>query len=342
MISRGYFIGEIVDGLSDIANQVAMRGKLGLTDLNRYLEDFLKTALDHLYDLSLENLNEERSNFPGLDLADKSKGWAFQVTAENTSKKINGTLTKLTDKQISDFPKIKVLIIGKKQTSYTLDEAQCERTGFSKDDIWDMDTLCKRCMDLPLNVLQTLYDHVRSELTRVKIELEIPDRDGKFPTNMTDFIESVPKPHLTDCKNFYKFLDDQGIAEAPIEDTQQDFALLSECLAQLPRITREFLAVMIERREKERRSGISRDSMEINADRLSRISNYHDTEGELRLLMAYDFIDYDEPDYQGKSGFWKIFCSKTSDCFLDLVVDYAEENNIPLTRPIVNLDFSDF
>ena len=312
-------------------------------DLNKVLEDFFKTSLNHLYGLSLENLNQDQNNYRGLDLGDKSKKWAFQITAENTSKKINNTLTKLTDQQINDFPEIKVLIIGRKQTSYTLDEKQCGRSSFSKADIWDIDTLCKRCMDLPLDVLQTLYEHVRSELTRVKIELEIPDQDGKFPTSMADFIESVPKPQLTDCKIFYAFLDGQGITEAPIEDTQQDFTLLSECLAQLPRITREFLAVMIERRETERRPGISREGMEINNDKLERISNYRDTKGELRLLMAYDFISYDDPDnHHTESMFWQISSPKTSEGFLDLVVDYSEANNIPLTRPIVNLDFRDF
>jgi len=41
VITRGYFIGEIIDELANIANQVDNRCKLGLTDLNKYLEDFL-------------------------------------------------------------------------------------------------------------------------------------------------------------------------------------------------------------------------------------------------------------------------------------------------------------
>lgn len=81
MITRGYFIGEIVDALSDIKGQISTPNRLGLTDLNSYLEDFFKVILNHLWTLSLENLNAERSNFPGLDLADKANGWAFQVTS---------------------------------------------------------------------------------------------------------------------------------------------------------------------------------------------------------------------------------------------------------------------
>jgi hypothetical protein len=51
--------------------------------------------------LSLVNLNENRSNAPGLDLGDEANGIAFQVTAERTSAKVNETLAKLTAAQIA-------------------------------------------------------------------------------------------------------------------------------------------------------------------------------------------------------------------------------------------------
>ncbi|WOH57835.1 SMEK domain-containing protein [Bradyrhizobium sp. BWC-3-1] len=66
MLTRGYFIGEIVDALSDVAGQVSTRGRLGLTDLNKHAEDFFKTILNHLLSISLVNLNTDRSNEPGL------------------------------------------------------------------------------------------------------------------------------------------------------------------------------------------------------------------------------------------------------------------------------------
>ena len=52
MITRGHLIGEIVDGLTSISQQVSTRCQLGLTDLNRYLEDFFKDYLnDNTYHL---------------------------------------------------------------------------------------------------------------------------------------------------------------------------------------------------------------------------------------------------------------------------------------------------
>jgi hypothetical protein len=101
VLTRDYFIGEIVDSLSDIASQASTRGRLGLTDLNKHAEEFFKNVLNHLFSLSLVNLNENRSNAPGLDLGDEANGIAFQVTAERTSAKVNETLAKLTAAQIA-------------------------------------------------------------------------------------------------------------------------------------------------------------------------------------------------------------------------------------------------
>ncbi|WP_041232919.1 SMEK domain-containing protein [Cylindrospermum stagnale] len=119
MITRGYFIGEIIDELANIANQVDNRCKLGLIDLNKYLEDFFKEILNKILDISLENLNNERSNAPGLDLGDSLKGKAFQITSEKTSDKINHTLKTIVDNNIDQYKDIYVLIIGYKQKKYT-------------------------------------------------------------------------------------------------------------------------------------------------------------------------------------------------------------------------------
>jgi hypothetical protein len=199
MLTRGYFVGEIVDALSDVAGQVLTRSKLGLTDINKHAEDFFKTILNNLLWLSLVNLNADRSNEPGLDLGDKTSGVAFQITGTRTSEKVNATLKRLSDDQIKAYPKIRVLMIAGKQSSYTLDPALCARASFSENEIWDIDDLCKRCMDLPIDVLQLLYNQLRSELARVAIELEIPDADGKYPTTLVDFIEAIPKPHRLPC-----------------------------------------------------------------------------------------------------------------------------------------------
>lgn len=342
MLTRGYFIGEIVDGLSDIAGQVSTRGRLGLTDLNKHAEDFFGIILNYLLSISLLNLNAGRSNEPGLDLGDKVKRVAFQITATRTSAKVNDTLAALSDDQIQAYTKIRVLVIGRKQLSYTLDAKRSERACFSAGDIWDIDDLCKLCMDLRVDVLQLVYNHFRRELARIKIELEIPDVDGKYPTTLADFIEGIPKPRISDLVKFNKVLEIQGIGE-DLEKTQNAFATLSAALTKLPRITREFLVMMIERRETERKARLkSVDHIEINADKLARISRYPDNDGELRLLDAFGFVRFDEPDQHGECAHWRIFLPGLTSEGRLIFLEFAEKKGITLSRALVALDFSDF
>ena len=76
-----------------------------LYDLNRYLEDFFKDILNIVYGYKLVNLNEERSNNPGLDLGDEAVKVAFQVTSTKSSDKVNTTLEKAAA-QLDKFPNI--------------------------------------------------------------------------------------------------------------------------------------------------------------------------------------------------------------------------------------------
>jgi hypothetical protein len=191
-------------------------------------------------------------------------------------------------------------------------------------------------MDLQIDALQGLYNHVRSELARVRIELEVPDADGNYPTNITNFIEAIPKPQMSDLTKYNGFLKEAGVPE-PIEKTCETFIKLSANLSKLPRITREFFTVMIERRE----IGAT-DRVEINADKLDRISRYADKEGELRVLKNYDFVWLDDPNEPGGSYHWRIRFPGTPPDFKLLFLDYVEANEIQLSKPLVSLDFSAF
>lgn len=108
---------------------------------------------------------------------------------------------------------------------------------------------------------------------------------------------------MSDLTVYRTFVSQEG-HENYAKAANSDFEKLSSALIKLPRITREFLALMIKRRESERRHGLGgSDQMEINADKLARISRYPDTTGELRLLETYAFIFYEEPIEQNESGY---------------------------------------
>ena len=165
MITRGYFIGQIIDELTAVSHQVQSRAGLQLYDLNRYLEDFFKDILNIVYGYKLKNLNEDRSNNPGLDLGDEVAKVAFQVTSTKTSEKINKTLEKAA-KQVGKFPKIYVLILQDKQGSYTgLDAALVKPFAFTADEhILDIGDVLRAVLSLPIDRLQQLFDLVSKEV----------------------------------------------------------------------------------------------------------------------------------------------------------------------------------
>ncbi|QSV63226.1 MAG: SMEK domain-containing protein [Dolichospermum sp. DL01] len=367
MITRGYFIGEIIDELANIAHQVHNRCNLGLTDLNKYLEDFFKEILNRLLDLHLENLNNERSNAPGLDLGDSLKRRAFQITSVNTLPKINHTLKTILDKEITAYDEINILIIGYKQKSYTPNKEHKElwdECKFKKENIWDINKICQKAIILPLDTLQSIHQYIKQEVVRVKIELEIPNQEGEFSTSIKNYIEPIAKPkfHENALKVYHEYhitkLKNEGLEADDyysIDDIIQAFDFLSKELAKLPRITREFYAFLLERRdENSLDTSSSKFFYRFNGDRLKRICRYSDIDGEIRLLAKHQFIHWNEPtpireeNYTGwTESSYQIRIpgnaeNYTCDNFIVDFVDFIENKNIGYQKPIVNLNFSDF
>src|SRR5690606_24643768 len=108
-ITRGIIIGGLIDDLSILESQINMRCQVGLTDLNKFCEDFFKEVINISYNINLKNLNESRSNAPGLDLGDKKNKIAYQITSTSTSLKINNTLEKISEEQLKNYDQFKVL-----------------------------------------------------------------------------------------------------------------------------------------------------------------------------------------------------------------------------------------
>ena len=67
----------------------------------------------------LRNLNAEKANFPGLDLADDTAGVAFQVTSERDLPKMLKTLkTSMAHGLHKRYRKIRVFVTSERQNRY--------------------------------------------------------------------------------------------------------------------------------------------------------------------------------------------------------------------------------
>lgn len=338
MITRGYYIGQIIDELSSITEKVRNRAKLGLTDIHVHLEDFYRNIINITLDLNLNNLNQERKNSPGLDLGDEVEGIAFQITGTKSSKKINKTLEKASS-QASKFPRIKILTLQNKQGSYSIEEKLAQPFGFTEEDIWDVNNVLNEVMYLEIDKLQSLSELISKELARVKIELEIPDKDGKYQTNIDKYVENIPKARFSGVSGYFDFHSSKTEPFDPTkEEVELDFKLLIKTLKKLPRITRQFYAMIYSRSE------WSDTEKYINEDYLKRICSFPDMEGELRLLAEAGLCWWSEPDDYGQSATFQIrFPTKAnSDYFSFEFNEFVEANNLSLENVLVTLDFSGF
>ncbi len=339
MITRGYYIGALLDAFSDLSGQIRTRNCVNLTDLTRFVEDFTKDVLNLSLGYHLTNLNDERNNSPGLDLGDKVNRVAFQITATKTSDKVSSTL-EIIDKTPAfkgDYDTFIIFMLCGKQNKY-MDELNRNRDkdgwSFRHTDIWDFEEICRIAMGLPVEKLKELHDFVTSNHLRVRVEFEIPDKDGFFPTSLR--LESIPTPQIGNAKSFIRWLTNEETIK--YRETLEDIQTLASTLSALPRITREFLAYLILHRER------SQDDEKLYVDdiKLERLTENYDAPGDLGLLERAQLIHIpDQDNYYDDDRVRRSVDIRIGDGILVYLVKFLEEKELPLNKALVVLDFSD-
>lgn len=342
MLSRGHLIGQIIDDLAGIAGAAKLRASVHLFDIHTHLEEFAKEVLNRVLHINLTNLNAERSNNPGLDLGDELSKWAFQVTADKSGTKVRETLEQIDDVQKGKYSNIRVLVIGEKQGSYTTFNGVPFTTfNFTPEMVWDFNDICSRIMTLSIEDVQDLATYVSSETRRVRMELEIPDKDGNFPTNIDHLIEALPKPSLSNAAKIQAhFLAKTGedYGREMMEEWLND---MSRRLSKLPRQTREVFKLLVERRD-DWTPPMSNNIFTFNDPNLRRIYRGKDLNGDLQLLMDAGFIDLDNSHIHKPIDYWTIHFPGADYNFNVTFTEFASDLQLNLHKPLVVLDFSDF
>jgi hypothetical protein len=77
---------------------------VGFFDITKVAEGVALKLLNEIYDYQLENLNYEKSNYPGIDLGDKTNKIGFQVTSRKDSRKIYDNLEKFAKGPAKIYP----------------------------------------------------------------------------------------------------------------------------------------------------------------------------------------------------------------------------------------------
>lgn len=322
MLTRGHIIGKLIDDLAMLQAQIKLRCDIGLTDLNKFSEDFIKEVLNICFEIQLENLNDGRSNEPGLDLGDLKSRKAFQVTSTANSEKINRTLEGITELQCDQYDDIGIFILGKKQNSYNaVQQNLMDKCGFQLEGIMDIPDLGRHIAGLEFDRLYELHQMFEREFQIVLIDFEIPDREGRYPTSLFDKLEVVPTTFCKDAKVFLEMFSEGGYG---LSDVRVAF----DNLGKLPRITRELLEIMVVLGQEVHDGDYSVDYQELR--RKLRMPEQELLQ-EIGILVRKGFAyDPEGPDPE--------ICTRFDNVTTDIVY-FARERNC-LKKILVAMDFT--
>ncbi|WP_338709118.1 SMEK domain-containing protein [Paenibacillus amylolyticus] len=182
MLTRTFYINQINSIISDWYSEVEADNYNKKTDINKDSEYLALQILNLVYGFKLVNLNNEVSNFYGLDLGDKTVSkYCFQVTSRTDTDKLKETITAyLNDKtkyyQIYSSG-IKMFIINRNPSPQiskrTLEEIHGKLPEFSVKE--DIITYKKLLQDInaitDISILKELHKLLKSNYI-VKIDLD--------------------------------------------------------------------------------------------------------------------------------------------------------------------------
>lgn len=178
--------------MSHLATQVEAASAMQLYDIHKVSENLVLGVLRELYGWrNLRNLNAtERTNFPGIDLADDVAGVAIQVTATPTLDKIKSTIeTFLAHELNKKYQRVVVYVLGRKQSSYSQDAIDRAAMGqFKLDagkDILDHRDVCSVAVEVEPKQLVAALDVVRTYM-RGGVASGLGEEDFNPPASTTE------------------------------------------------------------------------------------------------------------------------------------------------------------
>lgn len=168
MTARKTFMDQIIRELAIVQTEIEYQCGQGIYDDVHYWEEIAKGLLNRCYGFHLTNLNEEKKNFPGIDLGDRGRGIGVQVTAEKGSTKLNDTIQTVIGKKVyEEFPHLIFFILGRKQKKYTVTQNGQTLLGFDAEkDILDFGDIIKKCQTLELEDLKQAAEFLTGEISR--------------------------------------------------------------------------------------------------------------------------------------------------------------------------------
>lgn len=168
MTARKTYMDQIIRELAIAQTEIEYQCGLGIYDDVHYWEEIAKGLLNRCYGFHLENLNEEKKNFPGIDLGDRGRRTGVQVTAEKGSTKLNDTIQTMIGKKVyEEFPHLIFFVLGRKQKKYTVTQNGQTFLDFdAQKDILDFWDIMEKCQTLELEDLKQVAEFLEGEISQ--------------------------------------------------------------------------------------------------------------------------------------------------------------------------------
>lgn len=183
--------------LSHLSTSARLGGKIHFFDLNIVAEDFYADLLNIIYDWDLVNLNHTKLNAVAVDLGDQKRKIAVQVTSDRTKGKIQKTIDKFEEHNLSNnFDKLKVVIIGERTRTNPALNLPKSIVFDGKYDILDDVSILSAISALPLPKIYEVLMLIQRDVTpKQDVDISLKHSDLEVLEQYRDYFD---RPALKD------------------------------------------------------------------------------------------------------------------------------------------------
>lgn len=200
------YLYRITQLLSRFREQVKILSSNSEFNINIHAENALIKILNKLYDCDLENVNyTEGKTYPSIDLRDKNKGVAFQITSTANLTKIKDTLKEFVkNKLYIEYTELYVFIITDKQKKYSQDSIDEATEGLFKFEVKNI--LDKTDLYVKLNKKNNLViiEEIHNLLEAQFSDTKIYDKWNHYSRGLEEYDEYI--------QNKFQYLDIKGFS----------------------------------------------------------------------------------------------------------------------------------
>ena len=164
------------------ANAYMEQGRLSESE-----ESLMEGLLNIILDSDLKNMNLKRENFPAIDLGDRERKLAVQVTSTGTRDKVRHTLKEFFDNGLNgQFSRLIIVVVGRAERFSTAPQVPDGFDFVPRRDVWDLAGLLREIRSLPERKLSRVDAYLRERVNlpqreeRLRLPLTTSLEDGRF------------------------------------------------------------------------------------------------------------------------------------------------------------------